>query len=877
MTGLPWYATTYVPVPAAELVAQAVGKHRVVTMLGPGGAGKTRLVVEVLPRIGPGYERCMFVDVPAAPSAGDVAILVAESMGARVRQSDPLDAIEAALGDSPTLLVLDSCELYLAACAELVHALVSRIRTLDVLCTSRQPLGLDGEAHIRLGPLQDHAHTLFVDRALLADPTFDQDATELIRRVCDATDGLPLAIELAAAQLGHMPMAHIANGVIGRVHLLEREASTGAGRHRSMRACVEWSLGLLTDDERRELQALAVFEGSFDTPAARLVLASDDPTAARVIARFVARSLLVPDGPHSDRFRLLDVVREVVAAERHEFAEFDDLSARHLSWAVEVCRAAAPELEGAGLEATVRSMLQADADLTAAFHRAVDRGDLEHAEVMFGSLALHWITSGRFNQAQEWFEACRAIANGRPLGCRSNWTAALLAVYSGSGAEATELATLALAQAREVDDRSIEARSLDVLGFAALTSDPAAAEALLIDAAACADSAGDSWCHADAAQIAGYAALARGRPDLARAHLLRARPIAERLGHAQLLAWDRAGLALVDASSGHFRRAAAGLVEALRHADATGDPNITASVTAFQCRVGTQLDEAPAWIERADDLFHRCRRLGAGQGAAELVVAQVELFVAVGEPHTANDLWALSAGPLGHVAPVIHRRLTHAGAAAALTLGDPGEARARLKSAAGRSAPIDSLTETWLAVVALFAEDTAAARRHLRRATDDGALPTAQIELHDLAVTWAALIAADGDDVRAADVLDAAGGPLIGDATAPSMIARLLSSRLPHAPVPEHPVHADPRQALTIARSRGRRSSARFGWSSLTPTERKVAALAAQGLTNRAIAERLHSSAGTVKSHLEHIYAKTGTANRTELAADRDRLDPGHP
>ena len=880
VVGLPWYATSFVIVPEAGLLARLVGVHRVVTVLGPGGAGKTRLAVEVVSAVGAGYERCIFVDVPTASSATGVAPLVAERFGARLRHSDPIDAIESTLGQGRTLLVLDSCEPYVTVCAELVHDLISRIGGLDVLCTSRQPLGLDGEVHVRLGPLRDRAVALFVDRAVLVDPTFDPmsdpAAIELIERVCEAADGLPLAIELAAAQLAFLPMAQIAKGVSGRMHLLERESYTGAARHRSMRACVEWSLELLTDDERSVLRMLSVFAGSFDMEAAQIVLDRDEAGAARVVSRLVARSLLVAEGVQRSRYRSLDVVREVIAAQGCSSDEQERASARHLHWAVERCKTAAAELEGSGLEECVRALLADDADLTVAFQRAIDRDDLNRAETMYGSLALHWITSGRFKQAEAWFEACRTLADNGSLGARTTWAAALVAVYAGRRTEAVELANQTLEQARAAGDDLVAARALDVLGFATMPSDPAAAEALLVKAATGAAAAGDPWCHADASQIAGYASLSRGRPDEARVHLLRARPIAERLGHPQLLAWDHAGVSLVDAASGHFRRAAAGLVEALVHADRTGDPNITGSVIAFHCHVSVFLGDAATWIAPVDDLLQRCLRLGAGQGAAELVIARMELAVALDDPDTANDLWLQSAGPVGAAAPGVHRRLVHVGAAAALAACDPAEARLRLRSIIGQpSMQVDALTETWRAVVALHADDAGAARRHLRRATDDTVMPSALIEQHDLALAWAALITAEANDALAAQALDAAGGMLIGDAAALSLIARMVTSRLQHIPSAACVGPSDPLRAVAIARSRGRRSSGRFGWTSLTPTERKVAALAAQGLTNRTIADRLHCSAGTVKSHLEHIYAKTGIANRTELAADRDRLD--HP
>ena len=873
VVGFPSFPTSFVPRPEQDLVAGLVRTNRVVTIVGPGGAGKTRLAVECMPGLMDGYEECVFVDVHAATTGDALAGLVAEKLGTQVRTSDPFDAIATAAGGHLTLIVLDTCESMIEACATLVHWMVGHTSTLTVLCTSRQPLGLDGEALVRLGPLRNGTVSLFTDRGLLVDPDFDRTAVDQIETICAAVGGFPLAIELAAAQLGHLSLADVASGLAARTHLLARESTTIAPRHRSTRACVGWSFDLLSAADRRSLQALSVFRAGFDLASARAMLAVDERAASTTVARLVARSLIAAERGSPTRFLLFDVAREVAADERRSSIADEELTVRYIDWAVQRCSAAAVGLESVALDATVRQLLEDDADLGAAFALAAGRGDLTTAEHMYGALALHWITAGRFVQAEAWLATCRSVACGRPLHSRSLWTAALVAVYAGRGPDAVQLAGDALDAARQAGDDSLIARALNVIGFATMQADSVTAERLLVDAVEHATRANDTWCRADAAQIAGFAALGDGRPDDARLHLLTGRPIAESLGHAQLLAWDRAGIALVDAMSGHFITAAAGLLDADVHAAVTGDPNITATVLALRAQIAVQLGDPEAWVRPVDEQLRRCVQLGAGQGAAALVVARLELAVATGDLAPAEKLWEQATFSVGGAASTVHRRMCQAAAACALLAGDPDEARRRLStsrsSTGGRASA--AITDVWSAVIAIHTGEHGRARRQLRRASDDLALPQAYIARHDLAIAWAALSAATGEDVQAREVLRLAGGLLPGDAAAPSLVARMLAGGLADIARDVEPCAARLDEAIGLGCRRSTRPGSRFGWSALTATEQRVTALAAEGLTNKAIGSQLHVSQGTIKSHLEHIYAKTGIANRTELGAEFHR------
>ena len=275
--------------------------------------------------------------------------------------------------------------------------------------------------------------------------------------------------------------------------------------------------------------------------------------------------------------------------------------------------------------------------------------------------------------------------------------------------------------------------------------------------------------------------------------------------------------------------------------------------------------------------MNRCVTLGAGQGASALVITRLELSAATEDLAPAEKLWEQATLAVGAAAPAVHRRMCHAAAACALLAGDHDQARRRLTmprlSTGGRSSA--AVTDVWCAVVALHTGDHARARRHLRRASDDLAQPQAHIAQHDLAIAWAALSAAEGDDGRAREVFRLAGGLLAGDAAAPSLVVRLLPHGLADLAGTIEPIDGRMNDATGLGCRRSTRPGTRFGWTALTATEHRVTALAAEGLTNKAIASRLGVTQGTIKSHLEHIYAKTAIANRTELTAEFHRMRDG--
>ncbi len=333
-----------------DALADLIERERVVTVLGPGGTGKTRLVEE-LAAIVAGHAPEGVTMLYLAPVRDPAAIghAFADALGIRVAGSTgPEEASLAYLAERPRLLVVDNCEHVAEGARALVEQVVWRCPEVTVLATSRSPLGLPVEQSYRLGPLalptegaratsdgDPPSVVLFVDRARHVDPEFtlDEETRPAVERICRRLDGLPLAIELAAGRLDALGVDALADRLDRSLDLLGDDS--GGERHGTLRLVVDWSYDLLGDDERALFRALSVFPGGFTLETAEQVgaatgIASDPATA---LARLVSASMVVREGKGGDaRYRMLDTIRsygcDAVAASGEEEGTF----ARLLDW-----------------------------------------------------------------------------------------------------------------------------------------------------------------------------------------------------------------------------------------------------------------------------------------------------------------------------------------------------------------------------------------------------------------------------------------------------------------------------------------------------------------------------------------------------------------
>ncbi len=329
-----------------QAIEHLLERGRLVTLVGPGGAGKTRVAVELGARVAERFEGGVHLcDLSPQGDPTLVPAAMAEALGVReAPDRDALADVAQVLADRDALLILDSCEHLVASVASAVDRLLSGSSNLRVLATSREPLGVAGEHLWRLGPLdvphvddgleamrQSDAMALFEARAQLRQPAFSVGHTNAVEvaDICRQLEGLPLAIELVAAQVASLPPSAIADRLRHRPLSVGAVAHRPGDRHRNLEATVDWSYRLLDEDGQRLLRLLSVFANGFTIEATRAVADSADPLAT--LTRLVDKSLVVWDADAS-RYRLLESIRTFARVRLEETGEADAASARHLAW-----------------------------------------------------------------------------------------------------------------------------------------------------------------------------------------------------------------------------------------------------------------------------------------------------------------------------------------------------------------------------------------------------------------------------------------------------------------------------------------------------------------------------------------------------------------
>ncbi len=898
-------------------VADLVADARVVTLIGSGGCGKTRLAVEVTGDVASRFaDGACWVDLQGVSDAGMVAAAVGAAVGVHERPDQALvDTLAEQLRPRHLLVVLDNCEHLVAACADLVGKLSTGCPKLHVFGTSRVPLVVDGEATFEVAPLPvpdpdavsastvaaADAARLFEVRArqVAADFRIDDDNASAVAEICRHLDGIPLAIELAAARVRVLTPGQIAAGLSDRFRLLTGGLRGAPARQQTLKASLDWSYNLLDDVQRSALARLSVFAGSFELDAAEAVVAGDGINGDDVldlVAALAEQSMLEVVERHGRaRYRLLETIRVYA---RQRLSELDDptrVRVRHLEFHVELAGRAQAGFTGEQPEPWVARLAAGLDDLRAAMDWAVETRDLRALVDITEPIVRFWLERGLSREVQRRLHDA-ADAPGAPDDerVRGLTTAAALALASCEPASFHRSASQAVAVARAADladalavalaeralsgvlsglstNEQVEADVEQALGLAERYEDAStrawllqlAGAALLhsrsIDAGYHLFQQGVEVCEANDLAFHLPAALAgplawlvwSGRLDQTRRHARRAVELSQQVGRP---GWEAVGLTGLGAAAvlqGDHGQAQDWLSKAqavlrpgglthygmwLRHwlalsAYASGDLD-TARATAEEIvRIGraggSRMDEAMGeWLL---GMIAQCQN-SHDDARAHLEASRV-LSTDPRLPHTLGRS-LLGLASLARQDEDVEKawELAHDALETLDDYGDRVGAAAALETIAALTVALGEPERSLrlLAASQRFHTDTGIARFPLQADRFDRARSTAQaaLDLTDATACW-----------------DAGGELSLADAVA---YAR---------------------------RGRGERQRPQIGWASLTPVERDVVRLVAEGHTNAEIGERLFISVNTVKKHLTHVYAKVEVDGRANLAAQVARRD----
>ncbi len=891
-------------------VATLVRGNRLVTITGTGGAGKTRLSQQVAAEVSDSFsDGTWWVELVSASGGIAVPLAIAAAIGGRITSgAAPGAALAATIAGRRMLLVLDNCEHLVADVAQLVDELLRACPNLGILATSRIGLDVPGEltwrvpalslpspeARVSIGALgQFDAVKLFVERAKRVRPNFALDDANgpAIAEICQRLDGIPLALELAAARCRSLSPAQIREGLNDSLRLLTGGARTVLPRQQTLAASIEWSYSLLTEVDKTLLRRLSVFVGGFDLDAAEAVASDRESdrggrtslTALDVLDaldRLVEQSLVTVDDdrPGGDsRYRLLETVRQYARGKLAEHGETDMTLDAHCDYFLDHRHSI-----GSG-----HSVVLGDADnfLAALSHAARVFPIAEYVEFLI-PVVTALTTTQRSAQLDTLLEEClQRLGSGQSIErARVLLTRGRVHLFSGRVPELRSDGNAALAIAELLNDDSSIGRALNLIGSSSALSDPGQGLALL-ERGVSHSLAAEDWMmaitsyndiglsyavrrelqHAMAAYEAG-AALEREHPS---SYLL-----------ADGLA-GRARVAFFAADYDTALRLLASVRTTLDQLGATDDPWLGPFLTFGEIVValdrGQRLgDPAVADLRTRFDLaLAKQQWLGVIMLAGALLGASMERSEHEEARHLVDLVNTIGAGGLTSVE--VDGRLTSA--ALHHHAGDLSAALADVER--GRHVCGVLGDDIGAALFGIRAGLIALSRRDVGDAESliHAALRTVSDRgfRREVAIALEAVVLCDMASRNWTDAarLHGAAGRLRDE----------LGYRLRTSPERESYAQAidalgdEHRNAIAegaamewpaaveyALRTWGARKRPAFGWQSLTPTELQVVDLAAHGLTNPQIAERLIMGRATVKTHLSNAYTKLGVKNRTELA-----------
>jgi predicted ATPase/class 3 adenylate cyclase/DNA-binding CsgD family transcriptional regulator len=877
-------------------VRELLTENRLVTLTGAGGSGKTRLAIEVARELSGEFgDGIWYVDLAPITDPDVVPIAVARGFELPDQPGrSTMDALLRFVRDRQMLVVLDNCEHLLDASAELVVALLAAAPGLTFLTTSREAIGVSGELGWRVPSLSlaDEAIELFADRARHArsDFTLADDNAATVGEICARLDGLPLAIELAAARVRALSLAEIVESLHDRFRLLTGGARTAVRRQQTLRASVDWSHALLTEPERVLFRRLAAFLGGFDLDGAQSVCGGGDVERYQVLdqlALLVDKSLVTADETGSrTRYRLLETVRQYGLEKLGESGEADIVRTRHRDHYAGIAAALDAPADGDYEQRLAQADTEID-NLRAAFGWSVENSNIELALALASSLQPLWQARGRLLEGLTWFDAALALDNAQhpevaaAVRARALADRAMLAIWV-SDADSPDQAQQALAIAREVEDPALLARALNTCGYIAGFFDAEAARAYLAEATGLARPLGDRLRLSQILVAQAMAALAAGDLLAMRAAAEEGRDLADAIGDKFGARRCRWGLGIAQLFMGDLAAAVAQFAAVADEAEAAHDEIFRLDGLAFRGVALAYQGDLAAARAAADAAVEAAAEL-SGPKASLAYMSLAAAALAAGDATTAQEATEAASRHVT-VLPVPAAKRHVISAQAALAGGDLVGARRWADDAVSTTTGAflsGALATRARVAIAQGEPDQAERDAHdaLARATE----VEAYLSIPDTLECLGTLAGQDGSHREAARLFGAAKAIWLrigavrfkvwdADYEASVMMLRDTMGDTDFDSAWAEGAALSTEEAVAYAqRGRGQRKRPASGWASLTPTERDVVRLVSEGLGNKDIATRLFVSPRTVQTHLTHVYTKLGLSSRVQLVQEAAR------